>query len=73
MAPVMIDRDRKINYNHDGHLAPKNDQQYKRKGERQEVYKRKIQKVYVLDVEEWGTGSILADHLSVWFSSIRHP
>ncbi|KAH0679397.1 hypothetical protein KY284_020482 [Solanum tuberosum] len=31
---------RKINYNHDGRLAPKNDQQHKRKGERQEVIQK---------------------------------
>ncbi|KAH0662320.1 hypothetical protein KY284_027251 [Solanum tuberosum] len=34
-------RDRKINYNHDGRLALKIDQQYKRKGERQEVMQKK--------------------------------
>lgn len=31
------DRNRKINYNQDSRLAPKNDQQYKMRGERQEV------------------------------------
>jgi len=36
------DHDRKINYNHDGCLAPKNDQQYKWKDEKQEVMQKKI-------------------------------
>ncbi|XP_049369493.1 uncharacterized protein LOC125834388 [Solanum verrucosum] len=35
-------RGRKINYKYDVRLAPKNDQQYKRKGERQEVIQKKI-------------------------------
>ena len=34
-------RGRKINYNHDGRLALKSNQQYKRKGERQEVIQKK--------------------------------
>ncbi|KAK4706246.1 hypothetical protein R3W88_034191 [Solanum pinnatisectum] len=37
-------RGRKINYNYDGRLAPKNDQQDKRKDERQEVMQKKILK-----------------------------
>ncbi|XP_049382931.1 uncharacterized protein LOC125847333 [Solanum stenotomum] len=34
-------RGRRINYNHDGHLAPKIDQQYKKKGKKQEVIQKK--------------------------------
>lgn len=32
----VLDRGCKKNYNHDGHFAPKNDQQYKKKGEKAE-------------------------------------
>ncbi|XP_049360088.1 uncharacterized protein LOC125824782 [Solanum verrucosum] len=34
-------RGRKMNYNHDDRLAPKNDQQYKRNGEKQEAMQKK--------------------------------
>ncbi|KAH0696609.1 hypothetical protein KY289_014091 [Solanum tuberosum] len=35
---------RRINYNHDGRLAPKNDQQYKKNGKKQEVIQKKNSK-----------------------------
>ena len=68
------DRDHgcKINYNHDGRLAPTNNQQYKRKGEMQEEIQKKNSKIVCHRCGGIGTGRVLADHLSVWFSFVRH-
>ncbi|KAK4710038.1 hypothetical protein R3W88_004551 [Solanum pinnatisectum] len=49
--------DRKINYNHDGRLAPKYDQQYKRKGERQEVIKKNSESLYQASLKKGDNNS----------------